>query len=483
MAIFFSADILSLVAYTVPAINAALLVLIAAGIVYLFLIDKRWMLFLPLAELLWGSFGSSFAWEIGSFRLSIRMLIFALAVVVWLGSSGFKRSIAVMRRNKLTSIFFTVLVAITAWGFLVGFVATRPLSDVFFDGNAYLYLGYFPVWLSAYRREDLPYVRALVVGVAVAIALKTLVLFNLFANGYEMWNVQYLYLWVRDTRMGEITSAGGPVWRIFLQSQLFVGVVLVQSIVLLIWRGVSKRRCAAITLCSAALLASLSRSYWLGVAASVLLFLAFFGKQLARNWRKTMPRIGASVLAGVLAMLLLVGLIAIPYGGTGVAASLSSRITSVSEAAVNSRLQLLGPLVSAIRVHPFMGSGFGATVTYHSDDPRIKNALNPTGSVSTYAFEWGYLDQWLKFGLVGILPFLGVLLGLLYRGWRVVRADPDAHEITALLTAGMVFIMIVHITSPYLNHPLGLGYLMFIMLVLGGKDITNEKSNYQPRYV
>lgn len=483
VAIFFSADILSLMAYTIPALNSLLLILCVVGTLYLLVSDKRWLVFLPLAELLWGSFGSSFAWDIGGFRLSIRMLVFVIAVIVWLGSLGYGRSIAVMRQSKSMSIFFIVLIAITAWGFFIGLISARPLSDVFLDGNAYLYLGYLPLWLYAYREEDLANVRALVIGAAVAMALKTLVLFNLFANGYEMWNLQYLYLWIRDTRMGEITSAGGPVWRIFLQSQLFVGVVLVQSIVLLIWRGVSKHRFVVVTLCFAALLASLSRSYWLGAAAAVALIFIFFAKQLASMWRTTIPRIGAIMLAGIVAFLLLVGLVAIPYGATGITSSLSSRISSVSEAAVNSRLQLLGPLLSAIYVHPLRGSGFGASVAYHSDDPRIKNALNPTGDVSTYAFEWGYFDQWLKFGLVGVLAFVGGLIWLLYRGWRTVRADPGAYEITAMLLAGLVFIMIVHVTSPYLNHPLGIGYLMFTMLVLGGKETADEKSHHQPRYL
>ncbi|MBI4090908.1 MAG: O-antigen ligase family protein [Candidatus Komeilibacteria bacterium] len=481
--VFFAADILSLAAYTIPSLRVLFFIIAAASILCLFFMDRRWLLFLPLAELMWGSFGSSFSWDIGGFRLSMRMLIFILAIGAWLGLSGVRSSIDLLRRNAFISGLFVSLVFITVWGFSIGLRAARPLSDVFLDGNAYLYLAYFPVWLFAYRREDLAFIRALAVGAAIATALKTLILFHLFANAYETWNIPYLYLWVRDTRIGELTLVGETLWRIFIQSQVFVGVVMVQSLLLLVWRGVSQRRLAALILCSAAILASFSRSYWLGALAAVVLFFVFFGRQVIRNCGMAAKRVGIVMAGGVAAVLLLMLLAILPYGGTGLSASLSARITSVSEPAVSSRLQLLRPLMSAIRVHPIIGSGFGASVSYRSDDPRTKNALNPSGTVTTYAFEWGYLDQWLKLGLIGGVVYLGVLLGLLYRGWRMVRANPGSSEISVMLLTGLAFIMIVHSASPYLNHPLGLGYLMLTMLVLGGKVNTDEKSNYQPRYL
>ena len=56
-----------------------------------------------------------------------------------------------------------------------------------------------------------------------------------------------------------------------------------------------------------------------------------------------------------------------------------------------------------------MGRGFGATVTYQTRDPRIL-ADNGSGEYTTYAFEWGWLDIWLKLGIFGLAAYF-LLIG------------------------------------------------------------------------
>jgi O-antigen ligase len=149
---------------------------------------------------------------------------------------------------------------------------------------------------------------------------------------------------------------------------------------------------------------------------------------------------------------LIVLFIFIPNGGKDIQGALTDRF-SADDAAGTSRAQLVGPLLSAIKQHPLLGQGFGATVTYHSNDPRIKNPTNPQGIVTTSAFEWGYLDQWLKWGLFGMLLWAWVIFRQYARGMRIFRRDTDDAVWVASLLAGLVFILFVHVVSPYLNLP------------------------------
>ena len=76
---------------------------------------------------------------------------------------------------------------------------------------------------------------------------------------------------------------------------------------------------------------------------------------------------------------------------------LRSRQISERDAAVASRWTLIKVLDAKIMEAPLLGSGFGATVTYISSDPRIISTTG--GTYTTAAFEWNYHDILVKMGL------------------------------------------------------------------------------------
>ena len=138
----------------------------------------------------------------------------------------------------------------------------------------------------------------------------------------------------------------------------------------------------------------------------------------------------------------------------------ASRFTG--EAAVSSRYSQIRPLLNAISLHPVIGSGFGTSVTYESQDPRVlKN--NPDGKYTTTAFELGWLEIWLKIGLIGVLAYLYFIYFILKIGYESIKRIPSGKikkYALAGLCAGLIAVVLTHGVSPYLNHPLGIGIVI-----------------------
>lgn len=159
-----------------------------------------------------------------------------------------------------------------------------------------------------------------------------------------------------------------------------------------------------------------------------------------------------------LVLALLGGLVWMPLwrGTPDVAQTLESRFGS-GEAAVSSRWSLLPVMQEGIARHPWIGSGFGATLTYTSQDPRIVQKTG--GEYTTYAFEWGWHDLWYKLGLMGVLAMVWTLGSIGRFAARLERAERWWAWST------LVALATVHVFTPYLNHPLGIGVLILVWVV------------------
>ena len=212
--------------------------------------------------------------------------------------------------------------------------------------------------------------------------------------------------------------------------------------------------------------------------------------------------LGVTVMA--LAMIMAVVYFPIPKSiGVDLVSVLSNRLTDVSEAAVRSRWDLLPPLWKAVQKHLILGSGFGTTVTYKSSDPRALE-ISPNGMFTTYSFEWGYFDLWLKLGLFGLVAYLSLLVSIFCKVWLVIsnfklqiakqiypfgaspegtfsvpegRENPNNQKLELInpstyqpvnfgLILGLFVLVVVHFFSPYLNHPLGIVYVLLVWSVM-----------------
>lgn len=445
-------ELLSLLAHLVPSANAALFFILMAAALTMTLIKLEYGLSLVLAELFVGGKGHLFTIDFDGISLSIRISLFLVIIAVWLVQKIKTRQLPAVK--KLIP-FYLLLAAITI-GLVNGWYHNSA-AKMFFDFNAWIYFALAPVILDILKDKKVTEnLLQILTAATTYLALKTIGILILFASHITGMGGIF-YQWVRNSGVGEITYMSGTIFRVFLQSQMYlmIGFFIILFLFLASQNKGSTKVAVAtglyLYLVSFALMISQSRSYWVGmlVGTAALLALAFHYLKL------DIKKLGLTLLilaSFIWSQTFLLQLITFNFAGNIV----SQRFANLeAEAAGLSRLNQLQPLSNAILQQPIFGYGFGKELTYISTDPRIVKQ-HPDGVYTTYAFEWGYLDIWLKLGLFGLVSYIV----LIYFITRDIIKNPQPLQLGMLL--GLIALLATNIFSPYLNHPLGIGYILLL---------------------
>lgn len=459
-------ELLSFLAYFYPILQPFLLLSLFIITLVASLHSLEYGLLISVAELIIGSKGHLFSYALFSFPISLRLVIFTALVLASL-IYVFRQDWRLVYKKILDYPLwqpFLLLLGFIAFGLIVALIRGNNFNDIFQDINAWFYLAWiFPLSLiylpkiSSQQKERL----YLVAGAAVTcLALKGLILLFMFSHNLVI--VPDLYLWLRRSGVAEITAMGGGWYRIFIQSQIYLAPAFIMGLWYYLSRSLNKKQKIKLylflVLMMTNLIISMSRSFWLAFVLAIAIGIIFTWRN---KWRFYFLNAFHLITITLLSLLLILIIIKFPYPSHGTAVSmsaLSERLEIESgEAALASRWSLLPALWSEISNSFFFGQGFGANVSYISQDPRVL-AQNPNGLYTSYAFEWAYLDTWLKIGFFGLLAFLAWLFFIL-GGLIKMSLKEKQIEITALAIA-LFFLMIVNIFTPYLNHPLGLSLVL-----------------------
>ncbi|MBU2613484.1 glycosyltransferase [Patescibacteria group bacterium] len=421
-----------------------------------------------LLELAIGSKGALLkipnGWDVDG-GTSLRIILVASFLVGWmLNATAYwsrrrQRLSATLRRELTGRWPWIVLCVLTVWAALRGLWLQN--DAVVADANAWGYLILLiPIIDIASRDSErlLRHAGNAFVAALLWLPAKTLALLYVWSHGIASLS-KPLYLWVRRSGIAEVTLVTGNLFRVFIQSQIYAIGGLLASAAHLVDGTRDRTRALAFLIAigsSVSLLIGLSRSMWIGLFAGCIMLAvsAWFG-------RDTLRRLGKFLVFGVAAMVcgfaFIGAVVAFPYPHVDVGSltTLFSSRSGVTDAAAESRWNLLPVLGDKIMEAPLLGSGFGATVMYASKDPRIL-AKDPAGMYTTYAFEWGWLDHWIKFGILGIPVMLWLLLSIIQRVWST---DGD-RWLRAGFISSLVALGVLHVFTPYLNHPLGFGFLL-----------------------
>ncbi|MFA5413713.1 MAG: O-antigen ligase family protein [Patescibacteria group bacterium] len=449
--------ILSFFAYFFPLFNKVAFFVILGLTLILTLEKLEYGIYILLAELFVGSKGYLFYFDAGSVSVSLRIALFLIVMAVWI-YSRLKTKNFKLDLNK----WYWILFAFIGWGFVWGLIRGNSFQNLFFDFNGWLYFGIiFPLLDVIKSREQIENILQIFTAAITIIIAKTFIFLYIFSHGFEV-AVLPIYRWLRQFLIGEITLMPSGFYRIFFQSQIYLLIGFFIFCAFLIWQPDKIKKNIKYWLLSVgsltSVLISFSRSFWVGLAIGLFVLLIFL-IVLKFPFRKIVKigLGGVSILVISLATIFVTAQFPFPEPQKiSFASMFSDRLTDLDEAAVRSRWDLLPPLGQAIIKHPIIGSGFGTTVTYKSSDPRAVQ-VNPGGIFTTYAFEWGFLDIMLKIGLAGLIVYL-LLIGKIWRsGWSLGRSG---EFIPLGFLLGLAALLATNFFSPYLNHPLGIGYII-----------------------
>lgn len=477
---------LSAASYAYPIINylgfAIIVVLIFSLAFSRYL---PWALAILFGELAFGGNGYLFACPLGEVTLSLRMVIFIAVIGGW---------VVGILRHKI-SIRYPRVILVGLLGLLIVLIinSIRAISSggdiaiIFADVNGYVY------WLAAlpiiFIIWDIGVLRSwlrVMVGATVAAAILVggvALDFNLLRQGtppdleliiakraeqinpegdltqtifWDGQNLQndehfkggdFIYRWAKERGIIEVSYLQSGWYRVYHRSSIYF--ILTIAIILSGWKSGRgwRWKIPVILMAVLGLLLGNARSLWLGALAAIL-FLGLFW-----SWKKTV--LGLVLFAVLLAGL---GLVAPTYFNRFIGSRMQSIIDPQGEYAASARLAMLGPAWEAIKGEPLLGPGPGYLLKYFSPAPENY------GWVKKYMIEWGYLDLWLDIGLVGLV-FMAVLI------WGIFKRGRMEGGTRICLLSVLVAILVIQITTPYLNHPLGIA---LICLVAAGGGVLKK---------
>lgn len=490
------------------AASAVVLGMVGIGVAAITWKRLGWGLAIALFEIVIGAHGHLVAYTAYGFPVSLRMVVFIAVMGGWF--LGLLQKKWEMRFVPARDIPFLVLFIAVAYGIVRGLVLQQGMVGLIDDANSYVTLAYlFPltsiVWTQDNRRL---FLTTLFTG-TLWVSLFTFALAFIFTH-ISQSNIWEMYVLVRDTRMFEVTLLSSPGWlahsliggdwyfRVFSQAQIFAPLFLfiLSSAIFLLRTGKKERVPTWIWVWCAcflgAFLQSLSRSFFVGFIAGAFTLFGFWllgGRESWKTWSVVARRKAALLGSFVVAVVTLWVLVSFPiptrpdltnspfYRGDQ---------DNTRALAVSSRWNMLDPMLGVVAEAPILGAGFGKELTYISDDPRIKEMTGGTGELTTYRFEWGFLDVWIKMGAFGIIAYVWIFGAIIIQIIKNIRAQGMWSQSAVRerwleigLVSGVVMIYATHMFTPYLNHPIGLMYLLIVAFMISWKGSNIQKKEAQ----
>ncbi|NQV12795.1 MAG: O-antigen ligase family protein [Parcubacteria group bacterium] len=490
--------LLSFLGYILPFLNYLFFGAILIATFYFTRQKLEYGVYILIAELIIGVKGYLFSLNLGGFVLSLRIAIFCIVMLVWLLSKNKDKFKFFGSRYFRLYLLLTIALLV---GVITALINGNSIKNIFFDINGYFYLALIVVLFCALKsKKTLRQALQIVIAGSIAISLFTFYCIGEFTIFHQESRPDMaeaisteqtieeeeeagtkishsitakeeiskmsltrdfanqkppLYRWVTDTSVGEISYLAGPFFRFFTPSQLYCLIGLAITLTFLLREKVTKKKTlflsTIVALNLAALIIGFSRSLWIGLLA-VFLFLLF------NLPRKKSAQIILYAIGVASIIIILTGTL-LPSVYDLVEQRVTSIIHPTEERSGANRFNLLEPVFAKIGEHPLVGSGFGTTIEYESV------VLEKYGTLRVFAFEWSYLDTMIEIGLIGLLIYLLLILKVFRTGYSKGIAPADKILLVGLLAA-LFGIVITNTTTPYLNHPLGIGFLLLTMTTI-----------------
>lgn len=509
--LFCSIYLLSYLGYLFPILNAVIFWLILITTIVLSFKKLEYGVLIVLSELFVGGRGYLFSFNFFGFVVSLRLALFCAVFLFWFFYyRSYNKYSFVKSKYFLPFVFLTFIIILAA---ARGVYFGHSLKNIFFDLNGYLYFAFiFPVFDVINKNNLIKKLLQNLIAAATTLALLTIfigfgfsflhpevrldldksgILSFEFEKGEEITQEishsvlakeelktfalrrdmseqkQAEYRWSRDTGIGELAYISGRFFRFFSASQLYQ--VILFGLILFFFKDKFFQKtlfkkdsflpAVILGIIFLSIFISFSRSFWLGTIAICLFFLFSLPKKYLFK----------TIFFGFVLLIILI--LVLKFFTPSVYDSFSDRISSIfrpqTQSTALTRINILNSAWQEIKQHFLFGWGFGKIISYESVIP------GASGILKVFAFEWQYLEILLKLGLIGIIFYSWFLFSIFTEGYKLKNLSGEKKFIANTLIAGLFGFLIINITTPYLNHPLGIG---FLIITMGTLEILHLKS-------
>ena len=196
-----------------------------------------------------------------------------------------------------------------------------------------------------------------------------------------------------------------------------------------------------------------SRIYFIGLALG---FIILAIKQNLKRWFC----VSAIVAASIFVMFTTTHFIASRGQSTGLellGVRMGGVTAPIDELSGAIRMALLPDIWRTIKLHPWLGSGLGTTVSFVHPMTKVLETRTQ--------FDWGYLEMWAELGILGTLAYVIFLLTILSSlALSAYLTNSQTNPMFRGLLAGGVALFVINITTPALFQGFGVLYFVFIVI-------------------
>lgn len=423
-------------------------------------------------ELVLGGSGRVLVFPYG---ISIRYLLFGVSITYYVYTvideyrshkgTFFEFIQKKMNRSLWLGLFFMVLLAASI---LRGFRQGYPLSDVFQSSKGMLFLlMLFPFSYFVNSKERARALFRSFTNASVILASISVIIFLVFGINNETYNFfePFLSKW----SYGYIALRNGfPA--VFMKTSPYIAIALIIELGLYINSSVPKNKVQMfrVFILLGAVICTMSMGIWISTAVGFIGMVVL--SVVNRKYIKTHNT--RSVFIDLLPMILLVVVSQLIFNfafNDYIVEVIDNRINTGDSSFVVKADQLT-KLTEVWKQNIFFGKGFGH---------RIYFSLGEFREESMIIFELFWNQLLLNMGLLGfasyvyliIQPVFNYVPGIFKRYYK----EEDVIFVT-LISIGMLMMAIVSSVNPFMNNPIGIGYLSLFMASVNIFARNNNKS-------
>lgn len=386
------------------------------------------------------------------------MMYFAVVIARDIFVSKLSLKEFIKTRMSKTYINLIIFFVIFMFSIFNGFKNGYTLQDIFIASKGFLFiLIIFPFFIFVDSMEKAKKLFEAMIYASVVLAVLTILIFIFYGLNPDLYIFFRTILDKLD--YGYIAMRGGQP-AVFMKASPFLAIALNYEINMYINGSKNNRHVNIAFICVllAAVICTMSMGLWISsiVGVSFVVIVSFFNRKNIK-----LPHYKGDLLKIALVFVLfnLFGRInsSEAIANTNyIQNSLNNRLSSDDTSFIVKKDQLI-KLTTLWLENPFFGKGFGASIMFKVDKIRNDRMV---------LFELFWNQLLFNVGVVGFLAYLWLIfepmLIFFKKAFKKGFAGNDMMHMISL-NMGMIIICIISSVNPFMNNPIGIGYLVIFL--------------------